>query len=104
MLEALSAPSGTPGDGVSLLGLATGAETSAPGPAISMMFPTRAEPFQRTMVSVREDGWKSIWKAAGWMNTDARLEDELRTDAGEFTNRAPTEGDLQRLRNLGYAE
>lgn len=136
VLEALNAPAGTPGDGVSLLGLATGAETSAPGPAISMMFPTRAEPFQRTLVSVREDGWKAIWKAAGWMNTDARFTDELRelyelrTDAGELTNLAPTEAarfdalhdlareldlslradgtlteaDLQRLRNLGYAE
>ena len=136
VLEALNAPARTTGDGVSLLGLATGAESAAPGPAISMMFPTRAEPFQRTMVSVREDGWKAIWKAAGWMNTDARFTGELqelyelRTDAGELSNRASTDAarfealhglateidltlradgtltgaDLQRLRNLGYAE
>ena len=97
VFDALDVSVEASGDGVSLLPLASGAAGARPGPAISMMFPTRAEPYQRTIVSVRDGGWKSIWKAPGWINSDARLEAEvrelyeLRRDAGELQDLAPSD-------------
>jgi len=94
VLDALGVRPGLDGDGVSLLPLAFDADTPGPGPAISMMFRTRAEPYQRSILSVRADGWKAIWKAPGWANSDARLEGgrrelyDLGADPGELMNRA----------------
>jgi arylsulfatase A-like enzyme len=107
ILEALGARSAVGGQGVSLLGLARAGGGSSPGPAISAIFLSRADPHQRSLLSVREGGSKAIWRAEGWANSDALWAPEgrelydLGADPAELDDLAAERPeDWQRLRDL----
>ena len=107
VLEALGAKSAVGGQGVSLLPLAREGGGSAPGPAISAIFMSRADPHQRSLLSVRDGRSKAIWRAEGWGNSDALWAPEgrelydLAQDPGELRDLAGEQPEAwQRLRDL----
>ncbi len=76
LVDALEPGDELSSEGVSLLGLAGGGE--APGPSIASIFTSRADPYQRFLLAVRDGRYKSIWRAEGWLNSDAQWEPETR--------------------------
>jgi len=90
LLDALGLAEALPTEGRSLRPLMAGDLAEAPGPSVAALFTTRADPYQRTVLSVRNGRWKSIWRQAGWLNTDAAFSGETRelydlaSDPGEL--------------------
>jgi arylsulfatase A-like enzyme len=77
LLDALGFAGALATEGVSLLQVARG-EGESPGPSVATIFTSRADPYQRFLMSVRDGRYKSIWRAAGWLNSDAKWEGETR--------------------------
>jgi arylsulfatase A-like enzyme len=77
LLDALDFDAPLTTEGSSLLRLAEGGDEST-GLNVSAIFTSRAEPFQRFMLAVRDGRYKSIWRAEGWLNSEAKWETETR--------------------------
>lgn len=106
LLDALGVDRELDGEGVSLLPLARGFRDQLPGPGISAIYTSHADPYQRFLLSVRNGRWKSLWRAEGWANSDALWAPEgrelydLAADADELHDRYGEHPDLwQSLRD-----
>ncbi len=107
LLDALGLSWRFEGEGVSLLPLARGEKSPIPGPSISAIYSSHADPYQRFLLAVRNDRWKSIWRSPGWANSDALFAAETRelydleADPGELNNQSSAQPDLwQGLRDM----
>lgn len=80
VLDLVGIPDDPSFDGASLAGLVRGETGEPPGPAYSLTFYASSE-FRRRSVSVRDRGWKLIWRAPGWSNGKAgRWDDTAREE------------------------
>lgn len=107
LLEALGVERDLAGEGVSLLPLARGSKSTLPGPSISAIYPSNADPYQRFLLAVRNGRWKSIWRKQGWANSDALWAPEgrelydLQADPGELNSLAADQpGVWESLRDM----
>jgi arylsulfatase A-like enzyme len=107
LLEALGVERELAGEGVSLLPLARGSKSTLPGPSISAIYASNADPYQRFLLAVRNGRWKSIWRKEGWANSDALWSPEgrelydLQADPGELHSLAADQpGVWESLRDM----